>query len=212
MSPRPRFEKLDPDKKEQILEAAADEFGARGFDAASINKIIEKAGISKGAAYYYFDDKSDMYVTVIEDAIGKIKAWVGGYDPEDLDEDNYWEQLHEYSDRSMMFMLENPWAMRLFKSFWTYADTHGHDPGIQLLWKATRRWTRRFVERGQKLGTIRTDLPIDLTVEIVVGMGTGWDRWLFRREGPLSEEEAQQIGDQIIDAFRRLLAPAEEAT
>jgi AcrR family transcriptional regulator len=212
MSPRPRFEKLDPEKKEQILEAAADEFGARGFDAASINKIIEKAGISKGAAYYYFDDKSDMYVTVIEDAIFKIKAWVGGYDPEELNAENYWEKLGEYANRSMDFMIENPWAMRLFKSFWNYADTHAQDPAIQLLWKGARRFTRRFIERGQNLATIRTDIPTDLLVELLIGMGTGMDRWLFQHNEDLSPEELDEFGDVIIDTFQRILAPREEAS
>jgi AcrR family transcriptional regulator len=211
MSPRPRFEKLDPEKKEQILEAAADEFAARGFDAASINKIIERAGISKGAAYYYFDDKSDMYVTVIEDAIGKIKAWVGGYDPDALTTENYWERLGEFSRRSMQFMIDNPWAMRLFKSFYEYMDNHSQDPGIKLLWKGARRFTRGFIERGQELGTIRDDLPVELAVEITFGMGMGFDRWLFRKDD-LSPEEASQLGDHIIDAFRRLLEPREEAT
>jgi AcrR family transcriptional regulator len=45
------------------LEAAAKEFVAHGFEAASLNRILDDAGISKGAAYYYFDDKTDLYAT-----------------------------------------------------------------------------------------------------------------------------------------------------
>ena len=61
--PRPRFEKLSPEKREQILETSAKEFAANGYEGASLNQILAKAGISKGAAYYYFDNKADLYVT-----------------------------------------------------------------------------------------------------------------------------------------------------
>ena len=58
--PLPRFQNLDQLRKRAILTAAAEEFGERGFAAASYNRIIERAGISKGAMYYYFADKDDL--------------------------------------------------------------------------------------------------------------------------------------------------------
>ena len=85
--PRPRFEKLPVEKQEQILEAAAKEFTAHGYDGASLNRILEEAGISKGAAYYYFDDKADLYATKL---VGNVLAFtsaleritlVNGMDP-----------------------------------------------------------------------------------------------------------------------------------
>ncbi len=63
--PRPRFLKLDADKQRAILDAARTEFSECGFEAASQNRVIEAAGISKGALYYYFDDKNDLYLTVL---------------------------------------------------------------------------------------------------------------------------------------------------
>ncbi len=50
--PLPRFEKLDEPRRRAILAAAAEEFGDLGFDGASYNRIIKRAGISKGAMYY----------------------------------------------------------------------------------------------------------------------------------------------------------------
>ena len=40
--PRPRFEKLTPEKRENILETAAKEFAANGYDGASFNQIWRK--------------------------------------------------------------------------------------------------------------------------------------------------------------------------
>ena len=68
MSPRPRFETLEPARRSAILDAAAEEFAARGFEAASYNRIIERAGTSKGAMYYYFEDKADLFTTVVAEA------------------------------------------------------------------------------------------------------------------------------------------------
>ena len=48
--PRPRFNKLSAEKRECILEAAAKEFAAHGYDGASLNRILDETGISKGAA------------------------------------------------------------------------------------------------------------------------------------------------------------------
>ena len=70
--PRPRFAKLDPAKKEAILTAALEAFASHGFDGASYNQIIEKAGISKGAMYYYFDDKEDLFATVVRHELEDI--------------------------------------------------------------------------------------------------------------------------------------------
>ncbi len=71
--PRPRFDRLDPDKRRRILAVAAEEFAARGVGNASLNRIIDHAGISKGAAYYYFDDKADLFATVIREGMESFR-------------------------------------------------------------------------------------------------------------------------------------------
>jgi AcrR family transcriptional regulator len=52
---RSRFARLPPEQQQVILRAALEEFAARGFHDASLNRVIEAAGISKGSMYYYFD-------------------------------------------------------------------------------------------------------------------------------------------------------------
>ena len=70
--PRPRFNNLDADKQASILNAAFEAFSEHGFEDASYNLIIERAGISKGAMYYYFDDKEDLYSTVVRRELGDL--------------------------------------------------------------------------------------------------------------------------------------------
>lgn len=45
------------DTRRRILEAALALFQERGFDAATMREIAEKAGVATGAAYYYFASK-----------------------------------------------------------------------------------------------------------------------------------------------------------
>ena len=213
MSPRPRFHNLDAAKREQILEAASEEFGTRGFEGASINRIIDKAGISKGAAYYYFDDKSDLYVTALQSALERMKRWAAGDDelaPEMLDEDNFWQMWIHWGTSAMHKMREMPWATQLLKSFFIYFESHRHDPGVATIWHASRNYTTRWIQRGQEVGVIRTDLPDDLFIEVFMGMSLSLDRWLFSVIGDLSDEDIERVMTMFVDLFRRVCEPAKE--
>ncbi|ABS32856.1 TetR family transcriptional regulator [Clostridium botulinum] len=55
---------IPKDKKEAILEAALEEFAIGGYENASTNKIVEKAGISKGLLFHYFGNKKGLFIYV----------------------------------------------------------------------------------------------------------------------------------------------------
>ena len=48
------------DTKERVLNAALEVFAARGYHAATVEEIAERAGMTKGAVYYWFRDKEDL--------------------------------------------------------------------------------------------------------------------------------------------------------
>ena len=67
--PKQTFLNLSHEKRQTIVNAAADEFSEYGFEAASINRIVANSGISKGSFYQYFEDKADVFkylLTVLE--------------------------------------------------------------------------------------------------------------------------------------------------
>jgi AcrR family transcriptional regulator len=51
----------DKEKPSQIIEAAFAVFGDVGYEATVIKDIAEKAGISSGTIYTYFNDKRDLF-------------------------------------------------------------------------------------------------------------------------------------------------------
>ena len=57
----------DPvDTKAVLIDAAMSLFSARGYDATSVQTIIDAVGVSKGAFYHYFCSKEDILDAVVE--------------------------------------------------------------------------------------------------------------------------------------------------
>ncbi len=60
------FLNLTSEEQSKVINAALDEFAENDFEAASLNNIIARAGISKGSMYHYFANKEDLYDYLIE--------------------------------------------------------------------------------------------------------------------------------------------------
>jgi AcrR family transcriptional regulator len=61
------FAKIPGEKRKAILDAAVIEFSSNGFNAANINVIAKRAGISIGSMYQYFDSKENLFLTAIDE-------------------------------------------------------------------------------------------------------------------------------------------------
>ena len=61
------FAKIPGEKRKAILDAAVFEFSSNGFNAANINVIAKRAGISIGSMYQYFDSKENLFLTAIDE-------------------------------------------------------------------------------------------------------------------------------------------------
>lgn len=52
-----------------MLEAAAAEFAERGYGGTSLQSIAERAGLTRGAIYWNFKDKQDLFLTLIDERV-----------------------------------------------------------------------------------------------------------------------------------------------
>lgn len=59
------FEALPEEKRQQIIRAAVEVFAKHEYKRASTDDIAAKAGISKGALFYYFKNKRELYSYLI---------------------------------------------------------------------------------------------------------------------------------------------------
>ncbi len=63
-----RAEKREANKT-QILGAAREVFGRRGYHGATIEEIADEAGLSNGAIYYNFGSKQELFLALLEERI-----------------------------------------------------------------------------------------------------------------------------------------------
>jgi AcrR family transcriptional regulator len=83
--PLPAEESADSAKRRQIVEGARAVFLAQGFDAASMNDIARKAGVSKGTLYVYFRNKEELFEAIAEEQCHFQAERVFELDPKDHD-------------------------------------------------------------------------------------------------------------------------------
>jgi AcrR family transcriptional regulator len=66
------------ERRQAIIEAALDEFIARGFTATRLDDVAKRAGVAKGTIYLHFKDKESMFEELIRTAlvplIGRLHA------------------------------------------------------------------------------------------------------------------------------------------
>ncbi|WP_309119934.1 TetR/AcrR family transcriptional regulator [Paenibacillus sp.] len=53
-------------RRNEILDAADELFGRKGYDGTSTNDILEKVGIARGTLYYHFKSKEDLMDALID--------------------------------------------------------------------------------------------------------------------------------------------------
>ncbi|MBI1187060.1 MAG: TetR family transcriptional regulator [Alphaproteobacteria bacterium] len=63
-------------RPDEILSAALDAFIASGFDAATMDDIARRAGVTKGALYLYFESKEQMLRALIDREVRPLIARV----------------------------------------------------------------------------------------------------------------------------------------
>ncbi|NKI22651.1 TetR/AcrR family transcriptional regulator [Paenibacillus dendritiformis] len=61
-----RVVKQAEERRNEILDAADELFGQKGFDGTSTNDILEKVGIARGTLYHHFKSKEDIMDALIE--------------------------------------------------------------------------------------------------------------------------------------------------
>lgn len=69
MSPSPKWRRRKDERPSDIVAAALDVFGEKGFAGARIEEIAKRAGVSKGTLYLYFETKADIFRAVVEDTV-----------------------------------------------------------------------------------------------------------------------------------------------
>jgi AcrR family transcriptional regulator len=203
---RPRFAKLPPAQQHTILSAALEEFAAHGFHNASLNRVIESAGISKGSMYYYFDGKEDLYAHVARVELERMVARVGPFAiPATGNPDAFWSALENYYLQLMSALGTAPQLAALIRGWITASATPAMQQIQQEMEKAVVPWMERVLAAGRRIGAVRTDLPSGLLIAIAAGMGQAMDTWLLTQSSDAAD--LPRLISALLGMIRRALEP-----
>src|SRR3954464_972633 len=76
----------DPEaNRARIVQAAIDEFAARGFKGASMDAIAARTHTTRALINYYFGSKEKLYIAVLEHVYAQIREAEGALDPDPLE-------------------------------------------------------------------------------------------------------------------------------
>ena len=90
------------EKKDLILRTALIVFAQEGYHASSVNKIADKANISKGLIYNYFESKEDLLRNIITNIMDR---YMEKYPPIDFIPND--SHIEYFIDQSFEFILED---------------------------------------------------------------------------------------------------------
>jgi AcrR family transcriptional regulator len=188
------------------LHAALDEFSTHGFNAASLNRIIDTAGISKGSMYYYFDGKEDLYAHLARVELGRLFDAAGPFPvPRVRDPDAYWSTLTDYYLRILGALAASPELAALARGWIAASGSPALQQAQKEMEAALLPWFEQALGAGQRARAVRKDVPTGLSIAIVFGMGRAMDTWLLAQQ--LEEKALRKLVPVFVGMIRRTLSP-----
>jgi len=78
MSDRPTTTRLPAaERRQQLLDVALQTFSVLGFHQTSMNDIAEAAGVTKPVLYQHFGSKRDLFLELLHELGGRLRAEIG---------------------------------------------------------------------------------------------------------------------------------------
>lgn len=139
--------------RKRILEAALEVFSAQGYRGATLDQIAEAAGLSKPNILYYFDDKEEIHLTLLDHLMDEWLAPLRAVDPEG----DPLEELLGYVRRKLEMARDLPRESRLFANE-ILQGAPRMAPHLESVLKPLVEETARLIERWIAAGRLA---PVD---------------------------------------------------
>ena len=108
-----KFEQLPEEKQSRIVNASISEFAEKDYETASMNTVVNQAGISKGSLFNYFKTKSVLYDHIYQLALGEVKLYLRDVRDETIDL-SFENRLSKVVDSGVLFITEHPRLARIY--------------------------------------------------------------------------------------------------
>lgn len=104
-----KFENLPPERQEALVGAAVETFGLNDYKNASTDTIARRAGISKGLLFFYFKNKRELYLYLIEHLMEAITKLV--VDERFYEIDDFFELFEYAANKKKDALAKMPYVM-----------------------------------------------------------------------------------------------------
>ena len=162
---RPRLTRAErrAQTRARLLVSAREVFAERGFYAASVDDVAERAGLTSGALYGNFAGKEELFLAVLDehvaDRVGSVVRATAAVEGSCA--------VRAGADDWMRFLREQPSWYPLFIEFWSYAVRHEElRPQLARRFGAFPESTARLV----RVGAARQGLEIPDDVASALGI------------------------------------------
>lgn len=149
------FDNISAEKRERIIRAATMEFAMRGFENANINNIAKKADVSVGSLYKYFDNKQDMFLTIIHYSIASMEELLNNLAQSDEDILLKVDKIIRTIQKSSK---ENDLLVKLYNVMTSENNPRFASQFAYEMESMTARIYRVAIEQGKKAGDVRDDI------------------------------------------------------
>ena len=152
----------------QLLDAAEEVFGAKGFHETTLKEIAELAEFSVGSVYSFFENKDDLFLNVF---LRRGEEFLPGMEAAAGVGDDARAQLHALVDYEVGFFRAHPHFGRLYLRYSNatmLSADRAVDAVIRERYEEAMRLQAGLVERGQRAGAFRSGDP-----EVLARLFTG---------------------------------------
>ena len=187
-----------PERREELLGMAAEVFAAQGYNATTVRKIADEAGMLAGSLYYHFDSKESMLDEILSTFLDEL--WQGydsvlaaGLGPRETIEALVTESFREIDRHRAAVAIYQKESKQLVaqERFGFLAESQRR---FEKAWLST-------LEHGVAARVFRADLDVRLTYRFVrdtVWVAASW----YRPGGQHSPEEiARQYLSMVLDGI-----------
>ena len=164
----------DPDKPQQIVEAAIRVFARNGYYNSRVSDIAREAGIASGTIYLYFKTKDEILVTLFRD---RMAAFVAHLRREIAAEPDPVAKIRRLVGVHFAVLEQSPALaevvqveLRQGHKFFRGASAHEVSAYFELI--------ASILEEGVAAGRFHADLPVKVATKMLFGamdqMATSW--------------------------------------
>ncbi|MDP6089365.1 MAG: TetR/AcrR family transcriptional regulator [Candidatus Marinimicrobia bacterium] len=192
---------LQDRRKEQIMSAALSVVVAKGYDQSRMDDIVEKSQLSKGAIYWYYKSKEEVYLSLVD-------YWFVQYSSGVVDTLKQQESASDQLKALFDFFIEqfdkNPTTFKLLVEFWRLAGLNpDFNAKLQQIYSDFLEYIIEIIKVGVANGEFKNVEPRITALSILINIeGINWFT-LFDKSGVEAHEYIDTISNFILNGLKK---------